>query len=592
MSLDFCTKDEKKAIGEALWGMRWTSPYGKEMQRFLRHGIGLHHAGLLPKYRLLVEKLAQRGLLKIISGTDTLGVGVNIPIRTVLFTKLCKYDGEKTSLLTVRDFQQIAGRAGRKGFDVAGSVVAQAPEHVVENLRLEAKAGGDPKKLRKMVRRKPPDKGYVPWDRAVFDRLATSLPEPLISRFAVSHGMLLDVLSRPGGGKMAMARLIKRSHERLPEKRRIGRTAFALYKSLVDAQIITVYQGDDGAFRVVLADDLQLDFALHQPLSLYLLETLPLIDPESLTYAKDVLTLVESILENPTVLLLRQLDKLKLERLGELKAQGMLYEERMEELEKVENPMPNRQFLYDTFNAFAKRHPWASGLNVRPKSIARDMIEQVLSFTEYVREYGLERSEGLLLRYLSEVYKTLVQTVPSDEKSPELDEIITYLGTMVRQADSSLLDEWERMRDPAYFRALEAHDPDKLPQREEGPVDVTADQAGFLILVRNAAFAVVRALAREDLASVRELAQNPDMDDTFLQERLAELRAEHGPPRTDAEARSPKHLTVEKGELAWTFRQALVGDEGPTGWALSGKVDLEGSRVEGRAMLRVDQFGP
>src|SRR6185503_1788464 len=154
MSTDFCTKEQKRAIHAALEGVRFDSPYGKEIARFVRHGIGLHHAGLLPKYRLLVEKLAQRGHLKIICGTDTLGVGVNIPIRTVLFTKLCKYDGEKTAVLSVRDFQQISGRAGRKGFDTQGSVVCQAPEHVIENLRMEAKAAGDPVKKKKIVRRK------------------------------------------------------------------------------------------------------------------------------------------------------------------------------------------------------------------------------------------------------------------------------------------------------------------------------------------------------------------------------------------------------------------------------------------------------
>src|SRR6202012_2338638 len=127
--------------------------YGPDIRKWLKHGIGVHHAGLLPKYRVLVEQLAQRGLLQVICGTDTLGVGVNVPIRTVLFTKLCKFDGEKMVILSVRDFQQIAGRAGRKGFDDQGTVVAQAPEHVVENLRLEQKS-------KKFVKKKPPEKGY------------------------------------------------------------------------------------------------------------------------------------------------------------------------------------------------------------------------------------------------------------------------------------------------------------------------------------------------------------------------------------------------------------------------------------------------
>ena len=123
-SLPLTDKEEKAAIRDALGDTRFHTPYGREFRRFLSFGIGVHHAGLLPKYRLTVEQLAQQGLLKVVSGTDTLGVGVNIPLRTVLFTKLAKYDGHKVGHLKVRDFQQISGRAGRKGFDDRGWVVA------------------------------------------------------------------------------------------------------------------------------------------------------------------------------------------------------------------------------------------------------------------------------------------------------------------------------------------------------------------------------------------------------------------------------------------------------------------------------------
>ncbi len=586
MSLDFCSKEEKKTIHEAMLGTRFDTPFGKEVQRYVRHGVGLHHAGLLPKYRLLVEKLAQRGLLKVISGTDTLGVGVNVPIRTVLFTKLCKYDGEKTAILTVRDFKQIAGRAGRRGFDTQGLVVAQAPEHVIENLRLEAKAAGDPKKLRKLVRRKPPERGYVPWDKATFDKLLASAPEPLVSRFTVSHGMLLDVLTREGGGCMAMARLVKRSHERTPEQRKIGRYAASLYRSLLEAQVLNLVPQPEGGTRPTLADDLQLDFALNQPLALYLLESLGRLDFDAPTHALDVLTMVESICENPEPILMKQLDKAKQQRMAELKSQGVPFEERIAELEKVELVVPNRELSYQTFDAFKAKHPWVVGQNVRPKSIARDMIEQVLSFNEYVREYGLERVEGLLLRYLSEVYKTLVQSVPDLEKTAEIDEVVVYLGAMVRQADSSLLDEWEELRDPAYFDALRARDEAALAV-PEGPPDITRGE-GFLPLVRNAAFAVVRALARRELATAVELCRNPAIDEAALALVVDSVTSDHGSIRTDTEARSPKHLSVEKSALVWELRQGLVGDEGPTGWGIRAKVDLEGSRVEGHVVLRVE----
>src|SRR5258708_23802310 len=279
MSIDFLPKDRQRAIGEELArGVRWDTPYGKELRRFLAHGIGVHHAGLLPKYRLLVERLAQKGLLAVISGTDTLGVGVNIPIRTVLFARLCKYDGEETALLTVRDFHQTAGRAGRKGFDERGSVVAQAPEHVIENLRMESRAAKDPAKRKKFVKKKPPDKGYVHWDRATFDRLVTSPPEPLVSRFRVSHGMILEVLERPGGGCLDVARIIRRSHERRAQQRIFGREARAMFQSLLDAGILGY---DETSRRVQVHVDLQEDFSLHHALSLWLIDTVEQLDRES-----------------------------------------------------------------------------------------------------------------------------------------------------------------------------------------------------------------------------------------------------------------------------------------------------------------------
>ena len=460
MSMDYCSKEEKKRITEALQGARFDSPYGKELQRFLRHGIGIHHAGLLPKYRLIVEKLAQKGLLKIISGTDTLGVGVNVPIRTVLFTKLCKFDGEKTAILKVRDFQQISGRAGRKGYDTAGSVVAQAPEHVIENLRLEAKAGNDSAKKRKIVKKKPPDWGYVHWDKTTFDKLVTAAPEPLVSRFDVSHGMVVSVLSRENsGGCMALGRLIKASHERLPHQRALGRTAIEMFKSLREADILGWDYDDDGRRHIVVNSDLGEDFSIHHALSLYLLDTAKLLVTSDGAYELDLLTLVESILENPDIILARQLDKLKGERVAEMKAAGVEYDDRMAELEKMEYPKPQAEFIYGTFNAFAVKHPWVKADNIRPKSIAREMYESFMSFSEYVREYGLERVEGVLLRYLSDVYKALVQTVPKWAKTDAVDDVATYFGAIVRQVDASLLDEWERMKNPAERIAgrLEGH---------------------------------------------------------------------------------------------------------------------------------------
>jgi superfamily II RNA helicase len=587
MSTDYCSKDEKRKITEALVGASFDSPYGKEVQRFLKHGIGLHHAGLLPKYRLLVEKLAQKGLLKVVSGTDTLGVGVNIPIRTVLFTKLCKFDGEKTAILSVRDFQQISGRAGRKGFDDRGTVVALAPEHVIENRRLEAKAGGDPVKLKRIVRKKPPEKGYVHWDEATFNRLRASAPEPLVSRFQVTHGMLLNVLSRPDGGCRAMKKLLRECHLRPAERRIQQRHALALFRSLYEAKILEFVPfrereldwetGRAKGSGVRVHTDLQENFSIHHTLALYLLDTIPQLDVEDPDYPLQLLSLVESILEDPEIILQKQLDALKRDKLMELKAQGVEYEERMAELEKLEYPKPLRDFVYGTFNQFAAPRPWMKAENIRPKSVAREMYEGFVAFHEYVRQYGIERSEGLLLRYLSDVYKTLTQTVPIRAKTPEVVEMIAYFGVLVRGVDSSLVDEWERMRDPSWEKTDAAKvDPSALR------TNILSDEKAFLVLVRNELFRLLRALASKDWETAAALASG-DPDDLWTADRIEKAitpyLAEHASIRTDPAARDPKKTLVEKtedGEL-WRVQQIITDPDDDNDWVLAGDIDLRKS---------------
>jgi len=603
MSMDYCSKEEKKRITEALHGARFDSPYGKELQRFLRHGIGIHHAGLLPKYRLIVEKLAQKGLLKIISGTDTLGVGVNVPIRTVLFTKLCKFDGEKTAILKVRDFQQISGRAGRKGYDTAGSVVAQAPEHVIENLRLEAKAGNDGAKKRKIVKKKPPDWGYVHWDKTTFDKLVTAAPEPLVSRFDVSHGMVVSVLSREeNGGCLALGRLIKASHERTVHQRALGRTAIEMFKSLQEADILGWDYDDDGRRRIVVNSDLGEDFSIHHALSLYLLDTAKLLVTSDGAYELDLLTLVESILENPDIILARQLDKLKGEKVAEMKAAGVEYDDRMAELEKMEYPKPQAEFIYGTFNAFAVKHPWVKADNIRPKSIAREMYESFMSFSEYVREYGLERVEGVLLRYLSDVYKALMQTVPKWAKTDAVDDVATYFGAIVRQVDASLLDEWERMKNPA--ARIEPR-PDTEELEPAGSKDITKDKRGFTVLVRNEIFRFVRAISRKDWAEAARVVVPPTGDTAAIgvevreaariEAELAPFFAEHAKIRVDPEARSPKLVTIEETESTWQVRQTLLDGEDDNDWFVELTVDLDRSassaNESARPVLTLGRFG-
>jgi hypothetical protein len=370
-SINVCSREEKAELASALEGFKFTSPYGPDIKKWLRHGIGLHHAGLLPKYRILVESLAQKGLLKVICGTDTLGVGINVPIRTVLFTRLCKFDGQKTGILSARDFHQIGGRAGRKGFDDRGWVVAQAPEHVIENMKLAGKAARDGKKT---VKRQPPEKNFVNWDKNTFARLISAQPERLTSRFQVSHGMLLNVLSRHGDGCATMRKLIRDCHDSPKAKAAHTRRAWQLFRSLLDRKIIEfIPTTADGAYLRVNVE-LQDDFSMDQALSLYLLETVPLLDPQAPDYALVLLTLVESILEDPDIILRKQLDRVKDRKMAEMKMEGIEYDQRMEELEKLEYPKPNREFVYDTFNAFSGRHPWVGQENIRPKSIAREMF--------------------------------------------------------------------------------------------------------------------------------------------------------------------------------------------------------------------------
>jgi superfamily II RNA helicase len=591
-SLNLCTREEKNAVAAAIAGFRFTSPYGPDVRKWLKQGIGVHHAGLLPKYRVLVEQLAQAGLLKVICGTDTLGVGVNVPIRTVLFSRLCKFDGQKTAVLSARDFHQIAGRAGRKGFDDIGFVVAQAPEHVIENLRLGEKA----KDGKKVVKRKPPEHNFASWDLQTFKRLMGAPPERLTSRFQVSHGMLLNVLSRRGDGCRAMQRLIRDSHEPDRAKKAHFKRAWQLFRALVGRGIVEL-SPDPREARVAklrVNVDLQDDFSMDQALSLYLLETILVLDPESETHALDLLTLVESILENPELILRRQLDKLKGEEVARMKAEGLDYDQRMEQLEKLEYPKPLRDFVYGTFNAFADRHPWVGEENIRPKSIAREMFEGFRSFSDYVQEYDLERAEGLLLRHLNSVYKVLGQTVPDGVKTDTVREMELYLRDMLRGVDSSLLDEWERMRDPDY-RPRGTGGEDLRPARPEEAPDVTRDAKAFTAAIRTRAFSFLRAWSiGDDPAALATIDAPADGDgQPWTAERLKAAReahrAEHGGLRLDPEARNLRHTHVEPSadRARWRVEQMLVDPEGLDDWVLELDVDLAASRELGEPVLKL-----
>ena len=598
MSLQLVSREEKQAIAEALQGFRFDTPFGKEIAGFIRNGIGLHHAGLLPKYRLLIEQLAQQGQLRVICGTDTLGVGVNIPIRTVLFTKLCKFDGENTAILSVRDFKQIGGRAGRKGFDTQGYVVCQAPAHVIENKRLEAKATGADGKKKKFVRRGPPERGYVPWDRSTFEKLIASEPEPLRSRFQVTHGMILNLLQSPsnlgawGGGYRRLVEIIATAHDEARAKARNRREAALLFRALRAAGIVHLVPLDArrkaSRGRAVQVDiGLQEEFSLNQTLSLYLLDASKRLELASDGYALNVLSLVEAILENPTVVLQAQENKLKSEKIGELKAAGVEYEERMAELEKISYPKPNAEFIYDTFNEFVLRHPWVARESIRPKSIVRDMVERYAAFNDYIKEYGLPRSEGVLLRYLMQAYKVLAQTIPEAAKTDEVHDIIGFLRAMFEHVDTSLLQEWERL----------LHPPAELAGAVKvGPAHLGEDSKAFAARVRAELHALVRALALRDWDDAAHGVRQ-DPDDPWTAERLeatmAEYFSEYAELRFDHGARFPKYTLIEAtGDRTWRVRQVLLDPEDDKLWAIEGVVDLRKDPFPEGPLVTVKSLGP
>ncbi len=585
LSLDVLTKDEKAHIKHAIGGFRFDTPIGKDLRRYLTGGIGVHHAGLLPKYRLLVEKLAQDGLLKIICGTDTLGVGVNVPIRTVLFTQLCKYDGTSVRTLSNREFAQIAGRAGRKGFDDEGTVWVQAPEHVVDNLRAEEKASAkDGKKSKKVVKKKPPERGYSHWNEDTYNRIINGAPEPLISSFSVNHQMVMSLLDRPGDGCAAVKQLMTDNHETKRRGRNHIRRSIAIYRSLVEANLLEFPdEPDEWGRRVRVNFDLQDEFALHQPLSLWAIEAIGQVDEPveglELMHALDIVTIVEALMENPGVIVAAQLNKAKDAAMADMKSSGVEYDERMAKLAEVEPPRPNKRWLYDSFDAFREHHPWVGSDNVRPKSIVREMFEEGMTFTEYVQHYGLKRSEGVVLRYLSDVYKGLVQNVPEDSKTDELDDVIAWLGAVIRQVDSSLIDEWDALiSGDAYVEA-------EIRSVDEN--DVTANVRGFRVLVRNEIFRWVQALAMKRHAPILGSITNPDewtLDDTV--EAIAPYWLEHDELLTDGDARSAGRFIIDGDSVTQILHDPEDFDE----WRIKATIDRALSKEEGRARLRLDSI--
>jgi len=595
-SAKVATREQRDEIAELIGGFRFTTSFGKTLSRLLRLGIGVHHAGMLPKYRRLVEQLAQRGLLRVICGTDTLGVGINVPIRTVLLTALTKFDGTRMRQLNAREFHQIAGRAGRAGYDTAGTVVAQAPEHESENIAAIRKAGDDPKKKRKIIRKKAPD-GFVSWGEPSFQKLIAAEPETLTSHLQITSAMMLNVIGRGGDVFANMRALVYDNHEPRTKQRILALRAIGIYRTLRESGIVE--RDADGTVHLTV--DLQPNFALNQPLSPFALAAFELLDPStgsgtegsapaaphSSTFALDMISIVEATLDDPRAILSQQEFVARGEAVAAMKREGMDYEERMEALEEITYPKPLEELLTAAFDTFSAAQPWIRDFELHPKSVVRDMYERAMSFGEYVALYKVARSEGVVLRYLSDAYRAASQTIPEHLKNEELRDLIEWLGELVRQVDSSLLDEWEEL--------ISGHPVSHTdePVVPPAPKRLTTNVRAFRILVRNELFRRVQLAAREDLDALAEL--DPEFGADGWDAALDAYFAEHDEIRTGADARSAALLIIdetggpehERPARAWAVQQILDDPSGDHDWRISAMVDLDASDEAGEAVVEV-----
>lgn len=584
-SLRLLTDEEKQALVEAIGDFRFTTSFGKTLSKLLRRGIGIHHAGMLPKYRRLVERLSQTGLLKVICGTDTLGVGINVPIRTVLLTGLAKFDGNRQRVLKSREFHQIAGRAGRAGYDTEGTVVVEAPEHEIENVKLRRKAGDDPQKLKKL-RKKAARDGEVTWSEKTFDRLTASEPEELVSQFKVSNSMLLNVIARPGDGYEHMRHLLRTNHDHRQKQNRDIVTTVELLRGLISAGVVE-RTPDSPAFRpYTLTRELDRDFALNQPLAPFALAFLTVLDPESESYTLDVISTFEAILDNPRQLLQAQQSQARGEELAALKAEGVDYTDRMALLEEVTYPQPLAEELDAAFETFAQSNPWATDFELAPKSVVRDMIEHAMTFSDVISTYELARSEGVVLRYLTDAWRTLSHSVPQDYFNDELEDVVVWLGELIRQVDSSLIEEWAHMAADDAAISQETLDRE-LAFGVEDPTALTANRRAFEIMVRNFFYRLVELFAFEKEDQLAEMLSYLDPQDTVHWPTAMDNYFDEyddldiGP---DSRGRAYFHI-VDQTARRWRVTQILKDPDGDNSFQLRGEVDLDASDSAGEVRL-------
>ena len=633
LSVDLVPKARRAEVAAALGGFRFGSGFGATLSRLLRSGIGVHHAGMLPRYRRLVERLAREGLLAVICGTDTLGVGINVPIRTVVLTSLVKFDGARERHLSAREFHQIAGRAGRAGFDTRGYVVVQAPEHVIDNAKALAKAGDDERKRRKIVRKKAPE-GRVNWTDKTFERLRDAAPETLTSQFRVTTTMVLSLMERPGDPVAAMARLLSRVQATAAERRRHVRRAIEIYLSLRTAGVVehvsSARARADGRPRLRLAVDLPDDFALNQPLAPFALAAMDLLGVDSPEHTLDVISVVEATLDDPRPLLYAQQRQARGEAVAAMKAEGMDYEERMAALEEITWPRPLAELLEPALEMYRQSNPWVAEYELSPKSVVRDMVENAMTFSDLISRYELSRSEGVVLRYLTDAYRALRQVVPEEHRTPEVEEVVDWLGGLVRAVDSSLLDEWE-----ALGRAQAGHADEAAgllaaarPEADEtagverafgadadGRVALTRNLHAFRAAVRREMFRRIELMARDDVEGLGRLDAPSGWGEDRWDEALARYWDEYDWIGTDTAARATALAPLEEspdavalaaagvserliealeasGRKVWLATQVVDDPDGDHDWRLTALVDLAECDAAERAVVHLLNVGP
>ena len=658
MDRKLVSPEVRSQIARELSTVSFTKGFGQTLRGLLSHGIGVHHAGMLPRYRRLVERLTQQGLLPVICGTDTLGVGINVPIRTVLLTSLVKFDGSKMRHLRSREFHQIAGRAGRAGFDTVGFVRVLAPEHEVEAARERARltaaqeAARDEREAKRAKKkaskkRSGPKEGQITWSRSTFERLRDAAPEALQSHFEMTHSTVLNVLGGAAdAGRDPAEHLVHlalhNDDQPLPANPHIRHLA-DIYTSLLQAGVVehlsSARAQELGVSRLQLVADLPDDFALNQPLSPFALAAFELLDPDSPTFALDVISIVEAVLEDPRPLLYAQENQAKAAAVASMKAQGMEYDERMAALEEISWPKPLEELLSPAFSVYARSNPWVGDLELSPKSVIREMIENAMTFTELISRYDVGRSEGVILRYLSDAYRMMRQVIPEEIMTEELEAMISWLADLIRSVDSSLLDEWEAMMNGEELTEAEGVSSTVGLERafgadESGVIAFTSNRHAFRNAVRRALFNFVELMSRDDVDGLeRASAQAADSDGLFAEaapwtgddwdHALERYWAEHDWIDINQGARSQALCALEEqisGEdilalmpfsardnanqrsrfealartvdeapagSVWLATQTITDPEGNMDWRIAALVDLAASDKEKRAVLTV-----